>query len=86
MTQLVWRVVIHTDDLGSIPSMPSELSLLHRACLVQFTSPMWFAGYYTVGSLPSAHKVLTRRLEAVTEVVAAVGYILGSKKNIIQHK
>uniref|UniRef100_M1DCU3 Succinate dehydrogenase [ubiquinone] iron-sulfur subunit, mitochondrial n=1 Tax=Solanum tuberosum TaxID=4113 RepID=M1DCU3_SOLTU len=31
-------------------------------------------GYYTVGGLPSAHKVLTQRAEAVAEVVAAAGY------------
>ncbi|KAH0724046.1 hypothetical protein KY285_006105 [Solanum tuberosum] len=56
MALLVWRMVIHTDDSGSIPpSMPYESSLLHRACLVRFTFPMWFADYYTVGDLPSAH-------------------------------
>ncbi|WMV23342.1 hypothetical protein MTR67_016727 [Solanum verrucosum] len=32
--------------------MSSVSSLSHRACLVRFTSPVWFVGYYTVGVYP----------------------------------
>ncbi|WMV48059.1 hypothetical protein MTR67_041446 [Solanum verrucosum] len=67
MAQLVWRVVIRPGI--DPPSMSSELSLSHRVCLVRFTSPVWFAGYYTVKGLSSAHKVLTRKAEAVVEIV-----------------
>ncbi|XP_015083346.1 uncharacterized protein LOC107026776 isoform X2 [Solanum pennellii] len=51
--KLVWRVIIHTDDPGSIPPQcPSS----HRACLLWFTSLVWSANYYTVGvGLPSEH-------------------------------
>ena len=55
--------------------MPFESSMLYRVCLV------WFAGYYTVGGLPSAHKVLTGRAKAVTKVVE-VKVHLGFQKNV----
>lgn len=42
---------------------------------MRFTFHVWFVGYYTVGGLTSAHKVLTRRIEAVVEIVMAAGYI-----------
>lgn len=55
--------------------MSSESSLSHRACLVRFTFTLWFAGYYTVKNLHSAHHILiTRRTETVTEIVAAADY------------
>lgn len=58
-----------------------ELDLLSgEMCCTGFTSPVWFTSDCTVRGLPSAHKVLTQRAEAVVEVVAAAGFLGVSKK------
>lgn len=45
------------------------------------TCLMRFAGYYTVGGLLNAHKVLTRRSETVAEIIGAVDYPEIKKKS-----
>lgn len=79
MTQLVWRVI---DDPSLLPSLiSSELSLLHRACLIRFTSTARFAGYYSMGDLSGVQKNSHPKDKGCSKICNGCGLSRSSKKS-----